>query len=88
MIPSTIRLAAIAQARTPLIKFLGPRSALHEGNREQADSCVLVPKGVGTGWRIKDRQRTIGTIKEQGPCWDYFFYRGEYRIPTTYSHKE
>ncbi|KAI8599918.1 hypothetical protein EDD21DRAFT_378542 [Dissophora ornata] len=30
MIPSTVRLAAIAQARTPLIKFLGPRSALHE----------------------------------------------------------
>jgi len=59
MLPSTVRLAAIAQARTPLIKFLGPRSALHEGNPEQADSCILVPKRVGTGWRIKDRQQIV-----------------------------
>jgi len=31
MLPSTIRRAAV-QARTPLIKFLGPRSALNEGS--------------------------------------------------------
>ncbi|KAI1321495.1 hypothetical protein EDD11_005186 [Mortierella claussenii] len=34
MIPSTIRLAAAVQARTPLIKFLGPRSALPEAHHE------------------------------------------------------
>lgn len=30
MLPSRIARAAV-QARTPLIKFLGPRAALHEG---------------------------------------------------------
>ncbi|GJJ77087.1 small subunit ribosomal protein YMR-31 [Entomortierella parvispora] len=32
MLPSTVRLAAIA--RTPLIKFVGPRSALNEAHHE------------------------------------------------------
>ncbi|KAG0246367.1 hypothetical protein BGX31_002668 [Mortierella sp. GBA43] len=34
MHPSAIRLAAVAHARTPLIKFLGPRSALPEVHHE------------------------------------------------------
>ncbi|KAF8932856.1 hypothetical protein CPC16_011690 [Podila verticillata] len=33
MLPSTIRRAAV-QARTPLIKFLGPRSALNEAHHD------------------------------------------------------
>lgn len=31
MLPSTIRLAAVAHARTPLIRFLGPRKTLSDG---------------------------------------------------------
>ncbi|KAF9912414.1 hypothetical protein EC991_011106 [Linnemannia zychae] len=34
MIPSTIRLAAVAHARTPLIRFVGPRKALPEEHHE------------------------------------------------------
>ncbi|KAF9355539.1 hypothetical protein BGX34_010418 [Mortierella sp. NVP85] len=36
MRPSVVRLAAAAQTRTPLIKFLGPRSALPEAHHEPA----------------------------------------------------
>ncbi|KAK5822463.1 hypothetical protein F5H01DRAFT_335785 [Linnemannia elongata] len=34
MLPSTIRLAAVADARIPLIRFLGPREALSDAHHE------------------------------------------------------
>ncbi|KAG0259160.1 hypothetical protein BG011_002820 [Mortierella polycephala] len=40
MIPSAVRMAAVAQARVPMIRFIGPRSALpkehHEATRHPA----------------------------------------------------
>ncbi|KAG0044468.1 hypothetical protein BGZ83_010320 [Gryganskiella cystojenkinii] len=93
MLPSTVRLAAIA--RTPLIKFLGPRSALNEAHHEAtrhpaAPKDAAYPLKAGAPVKASPSTSSSSSSKpaQQGPLGTSRHVLDFTELPARYRHPQ